>query len=323
MMDQAIRDFPKQFLFQPRVENPGALNHAKKFVVAGMGGSNLAPGLLQVADPGIDVVVYRSYGLPPLAHGEMKQRLTIASSYSGNTEETIDAFEMARRKKYPLVVITVGGKLLALAKKYRMPYIQLPDTGIQPRMALGFNVVALLKMMGNESGLTALRTLTAALDGVRAQARGMQLAKTLRGHVPIIYAALAHHPIAYIWKIKFNETGKIPAFCNVFPELNHNEMTGFDPVVRTRALMRGFHFIFLSSAYDHPRVQKRMRICKKLYGDRGLLVTELPLSGKTPWQAIFTSLMIADWTAYYTSQGYGAESEQVPMVEEFKTLMRS
>src|SRR3989338_7534914 len=125
-----------------------------------------------------------------------------------------------------------------------------------------------------------------------------------------------------MWKIKFNETGKIPAFYNVFPELNHNEMTGFDIKDATRALSEKFHFIFLKDPEDLDKNQRRMSITEKLYQYRGLKVSTVGLSGNNRQERVFSALILSDWTAFYTARSYGLEAEQVPMVEEFKKLMQ-
>ena len=126
----AIQDFPKQFSYQPVVENGDKLAQATKFLVAGMGGSNHQTDILLAWQPYLDMIVRRDYGLPVL-HDQ--SRLIICCSYSGNTEEVIDALEQARQRNLAVAVITIGGRLLELAKQYGLPYIQIPDTGIQPR----------------------------------------------------------------------------------------------------------------------------------------------------------------------------------------------
>jgi glucose/mannose-6-phosphate isomerase len=133
---------------------------------------------------------------------------------------------------------------------------------------------------------------------------------------------LRNHGIARNWKIKFNETGKIPAFYNSLPELNHNEMTGFDVADASRALSEHFYFLILKDPEDNPRIHKRMEILEKLYADRGLSVETITLEGDAAFYKAAVALMIADWAAFYTAEGYGLESEQVPMVEEFKKLIK-
>ena len=232
-MSEAIKNFTKQFVYQPKLENEARLKRSDKFIVCGMGGSALGAELLRTANPYLDIIVHRDYGLPALSEEELKMRLIIVSSYSGNTEETLDAFETAREKHLALAALSIGGKLLELAKKYGIPYVQMPDTGIQPRSSLGFQVRILLKIMGEEKGFREAGMLAKILNPLLFEKRGKELANELRGSVPVIYASTRNLPIAYNWKIKCNETGKIPAFYNVFPELNHNEMTGFDLSLNT------------------------------------------------------------------------------------------
>src|SRR3989344_4288396 len=228
-MRDSIINFPKQFLFEPKIENQGKLKLAKfkKFIVCGMGGSHLSGDLVKLWKPGLDIIIYSDYGLPPLGRREKKNTLVIASSYSGNTEETIDAFRTAVRNKISVAAISTGGKLLELAQKYRIPYIKLPDTGIQPRMATGLGFRAFLKVLGEKKALIESAKLAYSLKPLKLENQGRNLAKKLKGFVPVIYSSQRNSAIAYNWKIKFNETGKIPAFYNILPELNHNEMTGF------------------------------------------------------------------------------------------------
>lgn len=320
MMRDAILDFAKQFFWEPVVERPRK-RLVKKIIVAGMGGSHLAADILQSVHPELPLRVHRDYGFPHIPASERSSTLLIASSYSGNTEETIDAFRDAGNMKVARAAIAIGGTLEALARRARVPYVQMPDTGIQPRSALGFSIKGLAALMGLSSIETELSLLAKTLKPLVFEGRGKALAKTLKGSIPLIYASAQNEAVAYNWKIKFNETGKVPAFYNVLPELNHNEMTGFDHTAKNVQLSKKFSVIFLADEDDHPRVQKRMTILRKLYRSRGLASIIVPLKGSNRWMRIFSSLILADWAAVHTAALYGAESEQVPMVEEFKKLM--
>lgn len=323
MMRDAILDSPKQFSFVPVIKNKGKLKKRyQTYIVVGMGGSHLAADLACIWKPTLPLIIWSDYGLPPLPPKELKASLVIASSYSGNTEETIDGLNQAMKRKLPVAAIAVGGKLLTTAKKKGLPYIELPNTGIQPRSALGFSLNALLALLGEPSGLAETRRLEKTLKPEMLESKGKTLATMLADHVPVIVASRANAGIAYNWKIKFNETGKIPAFYNVLPELNHNEMTGFYATPRSKHLSAPFSFVFLRDRSDHPRVQKRMQVLESLYRERGLPVVVLDLRGKNRFEKIFTSLIIADWTAVATADRYGLESEQVPMVEEFKKMIQ-
>ncbi|MBU6500929.1 MAG: hypothetical protein KGJ89_02285 [Patescibacteria group bacterium] len=319
MIYDDIKHFNKQFEYEPKVENATKLKKFKKFLVVGMGGSHLAADILKSWKPDIDIVVWNDYGLPPLK--DVKERLLIANSYSGKTEETIDSLNAAKAHHVSSAVISTGGKLIGLAQKHKLPYVQMPDLHMQPRMALGLNLRGLLALMGDKSWLNETLELAKELHPARHEIGGKALAKRLYGSVPIIYASLKNQSVAYNWKIKFNETGKTPAFMNVFPELNHNEMTSFDVKLRTATLSKNFHFIFLKDIDDDKRIIRRMNILEKLLFDRGFKVEALFMQGKNRLQKIFNSLNLADWTAYHTALQYGVEPEQVPMVEEFKKLM--
>lgn len=323
MMEHAIRDFPKQFLFHPSVEREDKLRSMRRVIISGMGGSHLAADILRAALPQIDIMVHRDYGLPPLSSHEKNEVLFIASSYSGNTEEVIDGLEEARKYQLPSAVISVGGRLQELAETYQLPYIQLPHTGIQPRSALGFSLIALMKMMGMlDDHRKEIEILAEKLEAKDIEEEGLRLAHSMTGKVPIIYASSRNETMAYNWKIKCNETGKIPAFYNVFPELNHNEMTGFDREGNTAVLSDTFHVLFLEDAEDDARITKRMRICKDMYADRGVQTSSCSVEGVSRWERIFRTLLIADWCAYTMGQTLGVETEEVPMVEDFKKRMR-
>ncbi|MDP3770881.1 MAG: SIS domain-containing protein, partial [bacterium] len=202
-----------------------------------------------------------------------------------------------------------------------VPFIRLPDTGIQPRSALGFHLIALMVLVGDDAGMAELRALRSSLDATSCADRGAALAEKLRGKIPVVYASERNRGIAYNWKIKFNETGKIPAFMNVFPELNHNEMTGFDGVAASAPLSERLHMVFLRDANDHPRILRRMEVCQRLYEQRGLPVEVIDLEGDGFWSRACTSLLTADFSALRIAEANGAEPEQVPMVEELKRLI--
>lgn len=321
-MYDSIKNFHKQFAYSPKIENAGRLKKYDKFIIAGMGGSGLAAELLLAYDSALPVIVHKDYGLPEIVIRNRQKTLVVVDSYSGNTEEALDAFKTARELGFPLAVVSIGGKLLDLARKYNVPYVQMPDIGIQPRMGLGFNFRALLKIIRKDRTLAETDKLTSLLEDSSRQTVGGVLAKKVHGRIPVIYASKRNCAIGYAWKIKFNETGKIPAFVNVLPELNHNEMTGFDSVPKTRKLSGNFHFIFLKDTKDHPRIQLRMKVLEKLYCARKLPVEIVPFAGRSRVHAIFSSLLLADWTALYLAEYYGVEPEQVPLVEKFKALLK-
>ena len=281
MMRDAILAFSKQFDFHPVVEHQENLKITDSFVLIGMGGSHLNADLLLAVDPHCDITIHRDYGLPVVSSKKEQQSLFIASSYSGNTEEVIEAYELAKGKGLSLAAIAVGGKLLEMAKADGVPYVALPDTGIQPRSALAFSFLALLALTRKDDLLKETQSLAFIINPAEIEQSGTDLAAAMKDHVPLIYSSRANETVAWNWKIKLNETGKIPAFYNVFPELNHNEMTGFDVVPSIQHLTAPFHVVLLEDDDDHPKVQKRMDVLEALYTQRGMSVTRIPLEGKT------------------------------------------
>lgn len=316
-MEKAIQQFHTQFQFSPIVENVDKLKKTNSYIVCGMGGSNLAPGLIKMRLPEKSIISHRDYGLPTVPE-QLKESLIILSSYSGNTEETIDSFKTALREGLSMAVIATGGTLLALAQENALPYVQIPDTGIQPRCALGYSLRALLALMGEAAILRETSSLAYSLETEELRAQGEAIALRVSGKVPVLYSSTMNFPIAYNWKIKYNETGKIPAFCNVVPELNHNEMTGFDVAKTTVEFSERFYFHFLMDSDDHPQVTKRMSVLFELFEARKLRGEKIFLHGKNIFEKIFSSLLAADWAAFTTATRYGLDPEQVPMIEEFK-----
>jgi glucose/mannose-6-phosphate isomerase len=322
MMSEVIKKFADQFSYNPIIEG-GEIKKYKKYILSGMGGSHLAADIARIYDPTIPIIIRSDYNLPKqLKEDDLKDALFIASSYSGNTEEVISALEMAMEKKIDCSIITIGGELLRIAKENNLPYIQMPDEGMQPRSALGFSLRALFKMLREEEALEKSSELKDALKPEELEEKGKEMADKIKNHVPVIYTSQSNKAIAYNWKIKLNETGKIPAFYNVFPELNHNEMTSFDVKEKSKHLSEIFYFITIKDGDDHPKVSKRMDAMTKLYKDKGLKSEIIELEGNNKFEKIFNSLILADWTAFYTAENYGLESELVPMVEEFKKMIK-
>ena len=321
MISDVIKNFPTQFAYEPDVHNGERLAKSQAYIVVGMGGSALAAELMRAHDAKREMWIHRGYGLPRIPESILQRSMLIAISYSGNTEETLDAFVKAHAQGISVAVIASGGKLIELAKEHAAPFILIPNTGIQPRHATGFILKAIMKLIGDDAGLAETGALVALLDPSRYEQEGKALAEKISGKVPVIYASSENCAIAYNWKIKLNESAKIPAFYNTFAELNHNEMTGFDVVDSTKPLSDAFHFIFLIDENDHPRITKRMELTKRLYEARGLSVEAVKMEGESRWHKVFASLVLADWTAYYCALHYGTEPEQVPMVEEFKKMM--
>lgn len=314
----AIKGFGNQLQYNPEVINAEKLKKFERFIFVGMGGSALAPDLLRVSNPELDVLIHRDYGLPDLPDKVLQNSLIVLNSYSGNTEEVLDAFKLALSKNLSVAVVSIGGKLLELARQNTIPYVEMPDWGLEPRMALGLNLRALLKVLGQDGALDTISKINVP----DCEKEGKELAEKLKGFVPIIYSSRKNGSIAYAWKVKINETAKKPSFSNVFPELNHNEMAGFHPNEVSKLLSQNFHFIFLKDETDNPRILKRMEVTASLFKNNKLNSETIELSGDNVFAKIFNSLQLADWVSYYIAKEYGIDPADISTIEEFKKQIR-
>jgi glucose/mannose-6-phosphate isomerase len=197
----------------------------------------------------------------------------------------------------------------------------LPDDGIQPRLAIGYSTMALTSIVAPNL-VSELNSLEGTISPESINSDGIELAGLLKNKIPVIFSSNKNRSIAYNWKIKMNETGKIPSFYNVFPELNHNEMQGYDFVDVNQELSKNFHFIFIKDKNEHPRVLKRMEVLEGQFQEKGFSVNTILLTGESRFEQIFQSLILADWTALGLSEIYETEPEQVPLIEEFKKRIK-
>lgn len=315
---KTIKRFAEQFSYEPEIINEDKLVRKERVIIAGMGGSRLVGDILKMWKPDKEVTVHSDYNLPPISFEHLHSSLVIANSYSGNTEETVDAALKAIGLGLSLAVVATGGKLIDIAKENDLPYVQVPADRLPARSDLGHDLMAILKIIGDDDGL-AEASLLRSLDPVGLEEEGRNLAKALENKIPIIYTSERNMELGYIWKVIMNETAKVPAFCNRFPELNHNEIAGFE----NAELSKNFHFLFLRDIDDDRtgRMGLRMEKLDELYGQKGLPVTKLELKEESHLKKIFSSVILAHWTAYHLAKQYGVDPEKTDIIEDFKRLL--
>ncbi len=332
-MRQVILDSPSQFMEGlDLAKNIKIDGDFKSIMISGMGGSALPGNLLRIyinslfkkgASAGKRLEVYqnRFYSLPPEAY---ENSLNIFCSYSGNTEETIASFKEALKNNLPCIGISNGGKVEEMCGESNIPHIKLPSPGenFQPRMATGYFFAAIFQTLVNaglvEDKTEELLELSNKLgkETVELEKKGKEIAKKLVGRTPIIYASTKYKALAMIWKIKFNENAKTPAFWNFFPELNHNEMVGFtNPQAKIFVLM-------IRDPEDHPRDIQRFEITSKLLKEKGIESEIIDMEENGVFYNIFSTLYLGDWASYYLALEYGQNPTPVDMVEEFKDLLK-
>lgn len=327
IMRNFILNYPKQFKTGFDVAKHIKINGKfDNIIVCGIGGSNLPPDLLNtilyshngiIKNVKIPIITNRSYYLPK---STTKKSLIFISSYSGNTEEPIYCFHQAKKLGLKMVGFSRGGKVEELCKKYKIPFVKYKDDDpdFQPRLALGYSVSAMLTVAQNIVNINAQKIIINIANGLKKfdyEAQAKELAKKLTGKIPVIYTGDQIKIVARIWKIKFNENSKIPAFWNYFPELNHNEIVGYtNPQGK-------YHIIMLIDPNEHPRNLKRIEVTSKLLEQKGCEVTIIELPKENLAIKIFANLWLADWVTYYLALEYKTDPIPVKMVEDLKNML--
>ncbi len=328
-MYKVILDFPKQFQVgiraakDTRLKSYTFLTPPGNIIICGMGGSALPGDILVTLRP-LDVFIHKSYGLPPQAGNES---LIICISYSGNTEETLSAFSEALKKKLPVAVITTGGKLAELSKKNKVPLAIIPPPYIPPRLALGVQFAALLQILANHYLLPELQIkeilkIGTTLKSGKLEVQGKKLAKKIYQKIPIIYTPKQFREIGLIWKNSLNETAKILAMANYFPELNHNETVGFWKINETQISNKELLVLILRDRKDHPRVLKQMKISKDIINEEGVGVEFIDIKGKNKLEKIFSTVILGFWTSYWLALEYKVDPTPVKTIDELKRRLK-
>ncbi len=302
-------------------------------VVTGLGGSAIGGDLLRayVADKiSTPVVVNRDYVLPEFVGPDT---LVFAVSYSGNTEETLSAYDDAQARGASIIAITAGGKLGEYAKRDGVPVIRVPG-GVSPRAATGYlflptlRVLQKLGMLPDVTGeiinmISHLKELRKKLgpDAAAAGNPAKQLAGKLHKKIPVIWGASGiTGVVAQRWKGQINENAKAPAYWNVVPELNHNEIVGFQFPLE---ILKKIHIVFLRDRQDHPRVQKRVEITKKLVKDVVDGYTEVWSSGDGTIPRLYSLIYTGDYASVYLAALYGIDPGPVKAIDYLKKELQA
>ena len=303
---------------------------ADKIVIVGMGGSAIGGDLAaSVAAPKspIPIAVRRSYDLPAYVD---RQTLVIASSYSGNTEETLTAFRTARGRGCPLAAIATGGKLAELAAEWNMPLISF-DYQSQPRAALGYMFVSLLgifRAMGvvgrleeeMDGALAFLEAEGAHLaPGVpQAQNPAKQLAASLVGRLPVVIGAGPMEPVARRWKSQFNENSKGWSYFEAMPEMNHNAVSGIHCPAEIAELTT---VLFLSNLGLHPRNRLRLELTQEVLEGQGVACQQIPIQGENRLAQILLAVQLGDFTSTYLALLNGTDPTAISDIVGLKQRM--
>ncbi len=323
----AIPDHLRDALW--RVESAGGLmdewDSPGGLIVAGMGGSAVGGALARAAlgdHQSRQIAVTRGYGLPPWATPETT---VLCASYSGNTEETLACYDAAGFVGARRVVVTTGGRLAEQARTDGVPVIPVPG-GFQPRAAVAYMTVSALEVaaqcgcgprMASEIDVAASHTQTLAAEwGPEGpdDALPKQIARGIVGSVPVITGAGLTAPIAYRWKTQFNENAKSPAFSHELPELDHNEIVGWEGVGE----LGPFSMILLDDADLHPRVRHRIELTQWLVEPNAQRTYRIETQGRNAVERVFSLVLLGDLVSVYLAVLRGIDPAPVAVIERLK-----
>jgi glucose/mannose-6-phosphate isomerase len=297
-------------------------------IVYGMGGSAIAGDVIRAATMDllrVPLIVCRDYHLPRFIDSSS---LVFASSYSGNTEETIHAYEQARAAGASIVCLASGGKLASLAQSHGYPVIRLP-AGLPPRAALGHSAVMLLgalSVLGLAPDMTEPLRETVGLL-IRLAARyGIEvpeqsnlaklISRSLRGRLVLIYASSGSlEPAAVRWRGQMEENAKNLAFHHLLPEMNHNELVGWQ--LPERALQQ-IGVVFLRDQSDHPQMQRRFDFTKEIVSRKTSVVHEVWSEGQSLLARIFSVIYLGDFVSLYLACLNSVDPTPVTVIETLK-----
>jgi glucose/mannose-6-phosphate isomerase len=298
-------------------------------ILAGMGGSAIGGEIIRSLvkrEFKIFFEIHRNYGLPAFADDSS---LVICSSYSGNTEETLSAFAAAIDRKCRILCITTGGELLERARQHGLPAIVIPS-GLMPREALGYSVAPLLVVFGKIGLCRDYKTdlkdcagfLQDRIDKYAFKARenkAYDLADKLKSRIAVIYSGPDYlDAVALRIKGQISENGKQLAFCNIFPEFNHNELVGWELAPR---ISDKFVVMILRDSGDHDRIARRMDIVEEILKQKNVEVVELWAEGDSMLTRMFSLIQLGDYMSYYLALVNELDPTPIALIDDMKNKL--
>ena len=306
---------------------PPDYTRVDKVVILGMGGSAIGADLvagLVVSEAKLSIIVCRGYELPAFTNAKT---LVIASSYSGNTEEILSSFEQALKTGAKKLVITTGGKLKAMAEKRNVPVFSF-EYKAQPRAALPFSLMPILcflqrlgfisdKSQDLTETVSVLEQLSPKIneDTPLSQNPAKQLAVKLYNHLPVIYGGGIVSEVAHRWKTQLNENSKAWGFYEVFPELNHNAVVGYQ---FPKELAGKIVVVLLKSSLLPQRIQLRYQVTGQLLEQARVDYEVIDGSGQSPLSQIMSLVLFGDYVSYYLAMLYQIDPSPVKAIDFLK-----
>lgn len=327
IIQKFIADFPAQLQDAIRLGEKLTTTYQsaeiRNIVIAGLGGSGIGGSLVKSLvnqELKVPLEVIKGYDLPAYVNSST---LLIASSYSGNTEETLLVVEAARRNNAKIACITSGGKLLALANDENFDRAVIPVTEpICPRANLGYSLVQLLYLLMeyrliDKNYARFLKESVSLLQnnrfGIETEAK--KIATKLENKLPIIYCDEIFGALSVRFQQQINENAKQFAHVNVFPEMNHNELVGW---VYPKNVLKDSVVILLQSSFNHARNAKRMEVCEPIFRKAADEVLHLEAKGDSLLEQFIYLIHLTDWISYFLAEKNNVDAFEIDVINLLK-----
>lgn len=323
-MIEVIRSIPRQIKESFEFPTYKVEGYIKKIGICGMGGSGIVGDIVKglIGDK-IEVEVIKDYYIPSYLD---VNSLVFIISYSGNTEESISAFENAIKNGCKIIIITSDGKLKEIAEKYEIPLILIPK-GYPPRGAIGYMLGSVLLNLERNSIVQVSRELKESIEFLEKLSRefeshssiSFEIASKLYLRLPIIYSTKSTYAIAYRWQTQINENAKSFCHINILPEMNHNEING---IKNPQSFISRSWLIFLYDENDNERVKRRIEITSEILRDSVMGVSIIKGKGETYLHRMLYLILLGDYVSYFLARMYNEDPYLIPRIEELKERMK-
>ncbi len=320
MLDEAdmkkdFKNFPKQCAEALKIVGDKKIEGKfNSIVICGMGGSAIGGDILRshMEENKIPVTVVKDYNLPGFVD---KKTLILIVSYSGNTEEPLEAMEQARKVGATIVGFASGGKL----DKINEMLIKIPS-GLQPRNSSGYQFFAILKLLSNSKIIEFDKKdfddmIEMLSDFKYFEDKARKIASKIGKKLPIIYGTTKLLGAANRFKCDLNENSNRPAYVNLYPEMCHNEILGFEGMDRDKYII-----IQLRNSLDHPRNKKRMDICEKIM-KKNVDIMNIEIKGDSIISKNFYLIYLGNWISYWLAMDGGIDPSKIDVIENLKKAL--
>lgn len=298
-------------------------NSVNKVFITGMGGSGIAGKFvaeIMKLHGTVPVITSNTYDVPEWID---ENTLALVSSYSGNTEETVEAFEKLIEKKAKIITVTSGGTILRKSVEEKIEVMKMPADWGAPRACIGYSIVfqlyilkkfEILKLELSKELSLVIEHLINLRDSINQEA--VIISRLMGDKIPLIYSDVFFEPVAIRFRQQLNENSKILAFNSVFPEMNHNEIAAW-----TYDLSE-FAAIFIQSDFYDKRVAKRIEISKEImirYTDK---IIDINIIGGTILQQYFYAIHLTDWISWFIAKIRNVDAMDISNIVSLKNQLR-